>query len=530
MAGFFSRILGLDAPSLASIPRERFHAEQLIERRFSIEQALESNPGNARLWTQLGHALLEIDHVDEAIAGFERALAINPERSDALNGLANALRSQGRLEDAIKLYRRAVDIDPANREAFQNLLFGLLCLEGASEEEILGWHRRFAERFEKPLPSGAAHPNSKDPERRLKIAYLSPDLRKHVVGYCMQPIVERHDRGQFEIHCYFNGAAADRLTAELKQCADKWRDVVQLSDEQFCSAVREDGIDVLVELSGHTPGNRLTALARKPAPVQVSYLDYSATTGMGSIDYRLTDGVCDPLGSADPYYTETLVRLPGTYLLYNPPALGEPRKLERGGRRIVLACVNSFYRVSAQAMTCWAEIMNRLPGSELVLIGVPEGDTEKRIRGRYGSAGIAPERIHLFGYLDYERYIELVRAADIALAPFPYNGAMSTLDCLWHGTPVVCRQGGNTFHSRMGQSILSAVGLQDLVAADVPAYVEKVLQLASQRERRRDLRTSLRTRVRGSPLQDFNGFVRSLEAEYRAMWRSYCARGNLMSS
>ena len=508
---------------LARIPSARVHPQAAWDKAFLIEEALAASPGDARLHTRLGFAWAALDKIDEAVGAFEEALRLDPARQDAITGLGVVLREQGRLPEAVAHLRRALELRPDDRETFQTLLFMLLCLEGASEKEVFDWHVRYAQRFEAPLRSAwRPHPNSRDPARKLRVGYVSPEFWRHVVGFCMAPVLEHHDRSAVEVVCYSNRKLGDDLTEQLQGHADQWREIAAMTDAAVADLVREDRIDILVDLAGHAPGSRLEVFARKPAPVQVSYLDYSATTGLSSFDYRITVAACDPPGLADPYYTETLERIPGTFWLYNPPALPEPPQRSRAGV-LRLASLNSFYRASSQALDTWAAILRGLPGAELIVVGVPAGEANRRLRARFEAQGVDPARLRIFGLLAYQDLLALIRASDIALAPFPYNGAMTMLDCLWQGVPVVALRGGNTFYTRMAHSILGALGLEELLADSPQDYCERVLRLAADAPRRAELRRVLREKIRGSALQDFTGLPRFLEAAYRRMWQRYCA-------
>jgi protein O-GlcNAc transferase len=510
--------------AMARLPRSRPHGRQALERVAQREEAAADDPASAAALTSLGQAWFEIDAIDEAAGCFRRALEIDPRDVRALNGLANASREQGKLVDALGLYRRALDLRPDYVEGFQNLLFAMLCSNEQSEEDIFGWHRRFAERFEVPLlPARQTHANVLEPDRRIRIGYVSPDFRRHVVGFCIAPVIENHDRARFETFCYHNGTSIDDLTESIKAKAGGWRDVSRMTGAQFDHQVRADRIDILVDLSGHTPGNRLLAFARKPAPIQIAYLDYSATTGLASMDFRLTDTICDPPGIADAYYTETLVRLPGAFWCYNPPALPEPAaRAASKPREVTFACMNSFYRVNDAALAIWAEILRRLPETRLVLAGVPGGEAAASVAQRLHALGVAEHRLSIFGLLTYEQYLDVIRSVDVALGPFPYNGAMTLLDCLWHGVPVVSMRGGKTFRTRMADSICSSLGLGELLAQDPAAYVAIALRLANDRKGRAAYRATLRGRVRASRLCDYAGFTRGLEHACRGLWRARC--------
>jgi predicted O-linked N-acetylglucosamine transferase (SPINDLY family) len=528
--GIFDRLRALLAfgrrDAFAAIPRARVHPPERWEKAWRLAEARDDAAPDPQRLVQLAYAWLGVDEVDRAAAAFEEALRLEPRRHDALAGLGNARREQGRIADAVALYQRALEAAPNHLASFQNLLFSMLCLEGATEEEVFAWHLRYAERFEAPLrASWQPHANSRDPERVLRVGYVSPDFWRHVVGFCMAPVIEGHDRAAVEVTCYSNRHEGDDLTAALRGRADRWRDIDALSDQAVADFVRADGIDILVDLAGHAPGGRLGAFMRKPAPVQLSYLDYSGSTGLTSLDCRITVAACDPPGLAEPYYTERIERIPGTFWLYNPPGpAAPPARRPRGPLR--LGSFNSFYRAGNEALDTWASILRELPGAEFVAAGMASGEAQDALRQRFGRLGVDPARLRLYGLLNYQDFTALIRATDIALAPFPYNGAMTMLDCLWQGVPVVALQGGSTFRTRMAHSILGALGLEELLAKTPADYRERVLRLAADGTRRAELRETLRERIRGSALQDFSGFPRSLEAAYRAIWRRYCATGS----
>lgn len=513
------------ADPLDGIQRQRGHDIESQEHARKLQAQAEQG-NSAAAWIESASAWFRIDHFDQALASFERALAVDPRSSLALDGKATVLKTRGQLREAIATYQLALEADPSNVAAFQNLLFALLCSGDVSDAHILEWHERFAMQFEQPmLKSHGAWRNTRDPERRLRIAYLSADLRDHVTGRCMAPLLKRHDKRHFDVYCYHDGRLADDFTRSLRAAGGTWRDMARLDDEQLCKQIRSDRIDILVDLSGHTPGNRALAVARKPAPVQVSYLDYSATTGLKAMDLRLTTEACDPSGSADAFYTETLQRLPGTYWLYNPPQMSAVESEAQADKPYLLfSCLNSFYRVSDEAIALWSAILKRVPDARLALVGVPAGHAQESVLKRFGKLGIRPSRIELFGILNHGHYLQLVRATDVALAPFPYNGAMSMLDAMWLGVPVVSLGGGAAFRSRMGDCLLPLVGIQDLIAANAADYADIAVRLAHDAARRHDLRAQLRGRMQHSPICDAPALTAAVESAYREAWRRFCAQ------
>jgi predicted O-linked N-acetylglucosamine transferase (SPINDLY family) len=523
----FRKALALDPDMIEAhynLGNAAFLAGDFASAKAAFVRYLQSQPDDGAALVMLGDAHRFSNELDEARGCFEQTLKQNPAAPGAHNGLANILRNQGRHDDALRHYRLAIQYDAKPMIAFQNLLFCMMCVSGFSARQIYEKHREFAERFEKPLlPLHRPHANDPDPDRRLRLGYMSPDLRTNIVGDFVEPILRHHDREAFETYCYFTGAFRDSSTERIAAHFDHWRDVHALSDDTMAEAIRSDRIDVLVDLCGHGPGNKILACARKPAPVQVSYLDYSTTTGLASMDYRLTTEYCDPSGTADQYYSEKLYRLGGTYWTYNPSVTlpASPLPLKANGK-VTFGSFNSYYRVTAQVLGVWSRLLQSVPGSRFVVVGVAAGSTQAALLETLTQAGVAAERVSLHGVVPFEKYHELMRTVDIALAPFPYNGTTTMLDCLWNGVPVVAMQGGETFYSRMACSILGELGLSELIAADSDEYIRIAAELAPDVPKLDELRRSLRQKLGRSPMRDFPGFTRGLEAAYRWMWRNWC--------
>jgi len=482
-------------------------------------------PGNTAALSMLADTHRNLNELDAARACYEAVLARDPAAAEVHNGLANVLRNQAQHESAIAHYERAIRNDPRPLVAFQNLLFCMMCMGSYSARDVYQKHREFAQRFERPLLSlQRAHRNAPDPDRRLRLGYVSPDFRTNVVAHYVEPILRNHDRENFEVRCYSTGAIRDDLTSRVSSVVDHWHDVHALSDDEIAQLIRSHGIDVLVDLCGHGPGNRILVFARKPAPVQVNYLDYSATTGLESIDYRLTTEYCDPAGRADPYYSEKLYRLPRTFWTYNPSLrLPESPLPMKANGYVTFGSFNLYYRITREVLEVWARLLQRVAGSRLLIVGVAQGSTQKALFAAFDQAGIAKQRILAHDVVPYEKYNQLMRSADIALAPFPYNGATTLLDCVWNGLPVIAKQGEDTFYSRMGCSLLVELGLPQLIGLDAEDYIRIAAGLAGNPAELERLRAGLRQRVEQSAMRDFRGFTRSLESAYRAMWKQWCA-------
>jgi predicted O-linked N-acetylglucosamine transferase (SPINDLY family) len=502
-----------------------YHVGDLRTAKAALTRYLRFRPQDRAALLTLGESYARSNELDEAAGCLERVLADSPNDAAAHNLLGNLRRNQARHAEAMRHYEIAILHDDHPVVVYQNLLFCMMCAGTYSAADIHARHVEFARRFEQPLlslqPPAATVP---DPERRLRIGYVSPEFRSNVVGHYVQPILENHDRAAFEVHCYFTGSNRDVVTGRLSLLVDEWHDVGALSDDEIASLVRAHKIDVLIDLCGHGPGNRILVFARKPAPVQVSYLDYSATTGLSSIDHRLTTAYCDPVGTSERYYSEKLFRLADAYWTYNP-ALRAPISalpMQSNGH-VTFGSFNLYYRITTEVVDLWARLLAAIAGSRLVIVGVATGSTEAALVERFGRAGVARDRMSIYGLLSYERYNELMGSVDVALAPFPYNGATTVMDCLWNGLPVVAQEGGETFSSRLGCAVLAELGLTELIARNDDEYVRIASELASAMPRLIGLRGSLRQRLEGSSLRDFPRFTRGLELAYRSMWKDWCA-------
>jgi predicted O-linked N-acetylglucosamine transferase (SPINDLY family) len=524
-----------------------------------FRRVLELRPDYAEAHSNLGNALKQKEKIDEAIACYRRALELKPDLVNAHNNLGNALRDQGKLEEAVACYRRTLELKPDYAEAHHNLGLALKD-QGKLDEAIACWrrvlelkpdnaaahsslvhtqvfrpgcddrtlyeeHRRWNRQHAEPLGKFIRpHLNDPSPDRRLRIGYVSPDLCDHPVGRFLLPLLESHDHGSFEIFCYASLCAPDTVTDRCRAQTDAWRDVLGLSDEQVAHAIRQDRIDILVDLSMHTARNRLLVFARKPAPVQVAYLAYCGTTGLGTMDYRLTDPYLDPPGRDERFYREQSIRLPETYWCYRPPIETPPPNvlpaLEAG--HVSFGSLNNFCKATPPALAAWSRLLQTVPGSRL-LLHAHAGSHRDRVRSFLVEQGISAQRLAFIDFLPIADYFGVYRRIDVALDPFPYGGGTTTCDALWMGVPVVSLA-GQTAVGRGGVSILSNVGLPELVAQTPEQYVRIAAELAQDLPRLSGLRATLRDRMRQCPLMDALRFARHVEAAYRDMWQRWCRR------
>ena len=512
---------------LGVLLRQRGRASEAIEQ---LREAAALAPDDAPTQHNLGAALGEAGALGEAVAHYERALAIAPNYALAWKNLAVALQRQARLGDAIEASRRAIALDPSLRGVHSNLLFLLTHSSDHDPAAVFTEHRRWAIQHADHLAPErwADDGRDRDSSKRLRVGYVSPDFREHAVAFFIEPLLHAHDRDAVAVFCYANVEHADATTERLRGLADGWRDVWGEPDEAVAARIREDGIHLLVDLAGHTRDHRLLVFARRPAPVQVSYLGYANTTGLEAIDYRLTDGVADPEGGGSELHSEQLIRLPRGFLCYRPPdaapAVAPARQREDGA--VTFGSFNKALKITPRVVALWARLLAALPRSSLLLKSDSFADPTARegLSAAFEAHAIDRARISLLPADEtiaahLGRYSEI----DLALDPFPYNGATTTCEALWMGVPVVTLAG--TAHAgRVSASILAAVGLPKLVAASEDAYLAIALDLARDHDRRAQLRSSLRTRMLASPLCDAGGAARSLEDAYRAVWRRFVER------
>ena len=491
-----------------------------------LRRAVRLQPHSAQAHNNLAFALRLSNSADEAITEFNRAIQIRPDFAEAHSNLGNALIDVGQFDQAITSHRQAVRLNPDDAKEHSNLVF-LLHYHPAYDarmihEELRRWNQRHAEPLKKLIQP---HANNRDPDRRLRVGYVSPDFREHPVGQNLLPLLREHDRRQMEIFCYSNVLRPDARTDQLRGYADVWRSIVGLPDSQVVSQIRQDGIDILVDLALHSANNRLLVFAHKPAPVQVTYLGYCGSTGMDAMDYRLSDPYLDLSDSDLTIYSEQTIRLPETYWCYRstgPTPDPSPPPVATAGY-LTFGCLNNFAKVSPPALDLWAEILQAVPRSRLFVHCRP-GTRLDAMRERFAGKGISPDRLEFPNWQPWLEYVQTYGRIDIALDPFPWGGGITTCDALWMGVPVVSLA-GPTAVGRGGASILANVGVPELVARTPEQYVRIAAALAGDLPRLAELRRTLRARMQASPLMDAPRFARNFEAAYRQMWRNWCERG-----
>lgn len=489
-------------------------------------KAVAAKPDFADAHNSLGAALFASKHLDESIEFFRRAVAIRPDYSWALGNLGNALKDSGMVKESISIYRRALATNPAWHGARSSILLTCHYLTYHDPATLLEEHRMW-ERIHAGHFAGtiAPHANNRVAQRRLRIGLVSPDFKEHPVIRFLMPFLEHHDRERIELFAYAQVAAPDEWTEQARKQVAHWRSLVNVPDAEAADLIRGDEIDILVDLAGHTKDNRLLVFARKPAPVQVTYLGYPGTTGLSAMDYRITDALADPPGMTEEHHSEQLIRLPGCAWNYGPdtdPLLGQDPAALRGC--VTFGTFNNLSKINDRMLEVWARILEAVPGSRLLLksVGFLSMKAQKRVRDvLLSKADISEERLDIRGPEDsHESHLALYREMDIALDTFPYHGTTTTCEALWMGVPVVTLA-GQTHVSRVGVSLLTNVGLSELVAESEDEYVRIAVELAGNAERLSSYRANLRDQMRGSQLLDAPSFAREIEAAFRQMWISW---------
>jgi protein O-GlcNAc transferase len=484
-------------------------------------------PGRPEAYNILGHALLQGGRCTEAIAQLGAALRLRPGYAAAHDNLGRALKAQGRTAEAVLHHRAALALKP-DPKTHSNLLYSLNLLPQISPAEIFSEHRRWAERYAEPDRAGTmAASVDFTAGRRLRVGFLSPDFVNHAVAYFFSPVLCHQDRDRFETFCYSNAPIPDEMTETLRGQAAHWRDIARLGDDETVNLIRNDRIDILVDLAGHTAHHRLLVFARRPAPVQVTWLGYPNTTGLTAIDYRLTDAVCDPVGRTEIWHSESLERLPEGFSCYAPPPDAPPVNplpaLPTG--QLTFGSCNNFAKVTPEMIGLWAGVLGDHPGSRLLLKsrGFADPDTAQRVCDAFGRAGVAADRLCLDAQnRSVREHLRLYHRIDVALDTFPYNGATTTCEALWMGVPVVTLA-GDTHAARVGASFLTQIGRPEWIAESAAGYRAICRQLAENLPQLATIRADLRERMGRSSLCDGPGFVRRLETAFRAMWVARCA-------
>lgn len=495
-------------------------AEQAARRALSVDES------SSTAQFILGRALDDQQRTAEAIDVYAEGLKRFPNEARFASFLAGALYRIGEVEAALANYERARAIAPDDRVTQSNILL-MLNYRPRDAAEIFAAHEAWGR-------ASSTGPSERPPlpqmtGRSIRVGYVSADFYNHPVGQLIEPVIVSHDRSAFAVFCYYNGDKRDDLTARLVASGITLRQIERASDDEVVRQIQADGIDLLVDLAGHTGGNRLGVFARRAAPVQATYLGYPNTTGLRSIDYRITSSVADPPGLTDRFNTETLVRLPDTFLCAPPlrsqvPIVAPP--VLRSGR-FTFGCFNNLAKVTPETMALWGRLLAVVPQADLFVKAAPLADAAIRARWveKFAAHGIAAERLRLSGRLGFADHLAAYNAVDLALDPFPYNGTATSLEGLWMGVPFVTLV-GRSHVARVGASLLKAVDLDMLIAEDEGSYVTIAAGMVERPDVLATLRSGMRERLRGSGIGDPVRFTRALETAYREMLNGRPERQN----
>ncbi|UCG46551.1 MAG: tetratricopeptide repeat protein [Phycisphaerales bacterium] len=479
---------------------------------------------DAAAYNKLGSLYQYMGRIHEALQCQRQAVEAEPDRPELWANLARVLMETGDLQEGIDLLRKALKAMPGNAQAHSNLLFRLHQLQNLDPQKLFAEHRQWGRIHAPPAMAAPSHDNVYDVDRKLRVGYISPDFRRHSVAYFFESLLDGHNRRAVELYGYGSVEFPDQVTERLKEKFDFYRDIRNVDDDAAAALIRQDSIDILVDLSGHVGDNRLLVLARKPAPIQVTYLGYPDTTGMQAIDYRLTDMLADR-PEAQKLHTEELVFLPEGFLCYRPPDFAPPVAPLPAGEKgyITFGTFNNNCKINPVIGKIWAEVLGSVPGSRL-LLKLKGGDAlqlrDRYIR-RFERWGVDPARVGLCGWKSPDQHLQLYGQIDIALDTYPYNGTTTTCEALWMGVPVITLI-GQCHASRVGLSILNRVGLEFFAASTPGEYVAKAVSLATSRAALGRIRDSMRARIAASGLCYAKGFARHVEAAYRQMWRRWC--------
>ncbi len=526
----------------------------LTEAEKCFQQAVTLTPEDSELYNNLGLVYYGLDNFKNALAFYQRSLQLNPRQPETHNNLGVLLRQQGRVMEALSCYQQALSLSPNHLGFYNNLGLTLKDLGRVSEAiecyrnalsigpsalvqgnlvfalnyaidydlaAIFAEHQRFNECYATSLSPPSALPSKirQALPRKLRIGYVSADFYDHAVAHVIAPILANHDHQQFEIFCYYNNLKGDAITSQLQQYADHWLTCFGFSDDALAKQIRQDEIDILIDLSGHTAGHRLLTFARKPAPVQVTYLGYPNTTGLTSINYRITDALVDPVGVTDSFHSETLIRMPGSYFCYHP-LMNEPFSINAlpavHNGYLTFGCLNGYYKLNPELLTRWARILEAVPNSKLLLKTKTLNDTGVRqnLLKQFAELGIGSDRVLLHSSSPAPQHLNTYHQIDIALDTFPFTGGITTFEALWMGVPVVTLVGERQV-SRQGFSILSVLECPELITHTPEEYCQRCVQLANDIDYLQTFRHGIRAKMQASSLMDGVTFTRQLEEKYK---------------
>ncbi len=510
---------GLHSNMGATLATDRKWTEALPWFRRSIEL----DPAHAPGWAGLAQGLADIHDFDRAADAAAQLVTLRPDLADGYNNGALALANAGRIQEAVALARRGAETLPADSSIHRNLTGLLAYTPEVETPQFVDQCRTTGKLLMADAGQPAPFDYPRDPGRSLRVGFLSSDLRRHSVAFFLEPILEHHDRAAIHTVCYMTSEETDDFTNRLRSLSDSWVDASRLNAAALAERIRADRIDILIELCGYSRGGRLAVMARRPAPVQATFLGWPTTTGVPTIDWRIVDSITDPPGS-EHLSTERLLRLDPSFLCYRPPA--DAPDVSSPSAVITFGSFNVLSKIGPETVALWSRVLSTTPGSRLILkaAALDRESTRTRLLERFSSHDIDSSRIDLLSRTaSLTDHLRLYGRVDIALDTTPYNGTTTTCEALYMGVPVVTLV-GRAHASRVGATLLHAVGLDELAAADPDQFVSLASQLATDPARRTTLRASLRARILQSILCDGTGYARRFDSGLRAMWSAWCTQ------
>ena len=500
----------------------------LNEAIISYKKAINLKPDNAQILSNLGTTFHELGKTGKAINSYSRSIKLNPKYSKAYSNLGNSLNDIGQYKEAIISYDKAIELKPKYSKAYSNKCFNLNYSSCLSTNFIFEQHLEFEKQFGGVEVRTSTDPSlNRDPKRRLRIGYVSPDFKTHSIACFFEPLLENHTPNNVETFCYYSDIKTDDTTRRLIKHSDHWRTLVGMSDSDAVKLIQTDRIDILVDLAGHSAMNRLLISAQKPAPIQVNWLGSANTTGLSAIDYRFTDIIADPIGKSDKVHSEQLTRLKNTFQCYkgnsNLSVSANSPNTKQG--HITFGSFNNLAKVTPGVIKVWSKILNILPTSHLLLKAKQLTHNKDHYLNLFLQEGIAEDRIELHGFLpNNDDHLKLYNSVDICLDPFPFNGATTTCEALWMGVPVITLT-GSRHAGRVGTSLLTNLGLNNFIAKDIDSYIEIAIKMSDDKGYLQIIRQGLRDRMQQSSLCDAKIFAHNVEYSYQNMWEQYLNSG-----
>lgn len=511
--------------NLANLCKDAGDYQQAIA---AYQRAIQLDPNAGNFRSNLGQLYQFFGQLDLAREMFTTAIQLNPSLTQAHTGLGNVMKDEGKLDQAMVEYREALSLSPTDQRANSNLLYATWFDPQATAASIGAEHARWNRELAAPLlPAAPSHANDPNPDRKLRIGYVSPDFFKQAESFFVIPLLRAHDRSHVEIHGYSGVRHPDEATGTIRGLCDAWHEVIHLSDEALFEKIRADQIDVLIDLTMHMSTNRLLTFARKPAAVQIAWLAYPGTTGLGAMDYRITDWHMDPQDSDQSWSSEQAIRLPDSWCVYDSlESESQVAALPASSSgHVTFGSINNFCKTNRHVIQLWARLLLEIPNSRLIL-ATPPTKIRQEVSDQFTAFGVDAGRIEFISSLPRPAYLAMYDRIDICLDPFPYNGITTTCDALWKGVPVLTIAGALP-QSRAGMSLLTTVGLPEFIAYSTDQFLSKAKELASDIPKLASIRAGLRQQMIASPLVDASRFARNMESAYRQAWQAWCTGGRM---